>query len=506
MAIQISGTEVISNSRGLNNIASVDATTAASITAAGVGGGGGETFTASGAISAGEVVILNSNGTVSPISITTGSELDVSYFTPSSTQPIRSRIHATTYNGVQYAHEVFTDSDEIYFHGGEGVSGSTTLYNYGYYVDAVAIPGTKDLYFTWRDNSSNWKAQYMSNSGTSYSLQGATQTLQSSVSYDSVKIVFDNQNNQYIAFAFNAYATTDENYYCIGTLTGYNISWGSVSSSFLTTSINNSFGYNNVDAYVEPNTGKIAYLCGSDIIVGTPSSGSISWGTAASLTSFQPERLAGQISLNKTGTAGIAFHAAKSGSTYYGYATPFSVSGNNVTVGTSYQVPNSNSSTSYLNGGSAGLYIERLDGWIAMSDGGIYPEWRLLTTDGSTITSSRVFTSNFYGFGFTSWPVYMTEFKEKESVIIRNYNGVEEVEYESDQTDADSWIGIAEENIADGSSGKVTLFAGINDQQSGLTIGSYYAVQNDGSLGTSGSRTIGKALSASKIQITEKSS
>ena len=40
MAIKISGTEVISNSRGLNNIASVDATTAASITAAGVGGSG----------------------------------------------------------------------------------------------------------------------------------------------------------------------------------------------------------------------------------------------------------------------------------------------------------------------------------------------------------------------------------------------------------------------------------------------------------------------------------
>ena len=53
MAIQISGTEVISNSRGLNNIASVDATTAASITAAGVGGGGTIDFTADGAISAG---------------------------------------------------------------------------------------------------------------------------------------------------------------------------------------------------------------------------------------------------------------------------------------------------------------------------------------------------------------------------------------------------------------------------------------------------------------------
>jgi hypothetical protein len=37
MAIQVSGTEVISNARALNNIASVDATTAASITTAGVG-------------------------------------------------------------------------------------------------------------------------------------------------------------------------------------------------------------------------------------------------------------------------------------------------------------------------------------------------------------------------------------------------------------------------------------------------------------------------------------
>ena len=38
MAIQVSGTEVISNARALTNIASVDATTKASIEAAGVGG------------------------------------------------------------------------------------------------------------------------------------------------------------------------------------------------------------------------------------------------------------------------------------------------------------------------------------------------------------------------------------------------------------------------------------------------------------------------------------
>ena len=41
MAIQVSGTQVIGNSRELTNIASVDATTAAAIEAAGIGGGGG---------------------------------------------------------------------------------------------------------------------------------------------------------------------------------------------------------------------------------------------------------------------------------------------------------------------------------------------------------------------------------------------------------------------------------------------------------------------------------
>tara|TARA_R110001606_G_scaffold62334_1_gene145248 strand:- start:126 stop:545 length:420 start_codon:yes stop_codon:yes gene_type:complete len=38
MAIQVNGTTVINDSRALTNVASVDATTAASITAAGVGG------------------------------------------------------------------------------------------------------------------------------------------------------------------------------------------------------------------------------------------------------------------------------------------------------------------------------------------------------------------------------------------------------------------------------------------------------------------------------------
>lgn len=64
MAIQVNGTTVIDNSRNLTNIASVDATTAAAIGAAGVGGSD-VTFTAAETISAGNSVGLNADGTIS---------------------------------------------------------------------------------------------------------------------------------------------------------------------------------------------------------------------------------------------------------------------------------------------------------------------------------------------------------------------------------------------------------------------------------------------------------
>ena len=67
MAIQVSGTTVIDDSRNLTNIASVDATTVTAIGAAGVGGGGTHDFVASGAIANGDVVVLNSDGTVSVV-------------------------------------------------------------------------------------------------------------------------------------------------------------------------------------------------------------------------------------------------------------------------------------------------------------------------------------------------------------------------------------------------------------------------------------------------------
>ena len=66
MAIKVGGTEVVDNNRQLKNIASVDATTVTALSSAGVGGGGSaKDFVASGTIANGNVVKLNTDGTVS---------------------------------------------------------------------------------------------------------------------------------------------------------------------------------------------------------------------------------------------------------------------------------------------------------------------------------------------------------------------------------------------------------------------------------------------------------
>ena len=70
--LQVGGTDVITNARQLSNIASIDATTAAAITAGGVGGGGAIELTAASALSAGQPVVVNTSGQAAPVTKTLG--------------------------------------------------------------------------------------------------------------------------------------------------------------------------------------------------------------------------------------------------------------------------------------------------------------------------------------------------------------------------------------------------------------------------------------------------
>jgi len=70
---------------------------------------------------------------------------------------------------------------------------------------------------------------------------------------------------------------------------------------------------------------------------------------------------------------------------------------------------------------------------------------------------------------------------------------------------ADSWIGIAAENIANATTGIIDLPGAINRSQTGLITDSIYYVDSDGSVTTTPTiyGKIGRAYSATELQIFE---
>jgi hypothetical protein len=84
------------------------------------------------------------------------------------------------------------------------------------------------------------------------------------------------------------------------------------------------------------------------------------------------------------------------------------------------------------------------------------------------------------------------------------YHGVEVFNIEYSSSDNGSWIGISTQAISDTASGSITIKGGVNDQQTGLTIGTTYYADTDGTLtATANDYKVGKAIAATDLLITE---
>ena len=72
------------------------------------------------------------------------------------------------------------------------------------------------------------------------------------------------------------------------------------------------------------------------------------------------------------------------------------------------------------------------------------------------------------------------------------------------ESNVDDFIGIAGETIAASATGKIEILSDVNTGQSGLTTGSKYYLQADGSLGTTvvADKKVGVALTATDLLIT----
>jgi len=516
MAIQISGTEVISNSRGLNNIASVDATTAASISAAGVGGGGTYDFVASGAIASGDVVALNSNGTVSvissvPTTIDPPTTTFETVFETARSEYISATYHSTA-GKVVIAYNDWGNSLK-----GTAVVGTVTGTSISFGTPtAFSVGSVSQVSSTYDANANKIIIAYNDAGSSSRGYAIAGQVSSTSISFgsavefysgnyfndDQENITYDSNSNK-IVIAYRDGGNSNYLTARVGTVSGTpgSISFGTAvvftSSGGLSPALTFDTNSNKVvmayqDFSTTPRSGKA--------IVGTVSGTSISFGSISGFDPNYPEKIAAVFD-NNLNKVVVAYRDRQN--SYIGRAVVGTVSGTSISFGS--PVTYENAQVDYVTAAfddSANSVV------IAYRDDGnsYYGTTILGTVSGTSISfgTPLVFasaTTNFTSAAFNS--------SDNKAVIAytdvgRSYYGTGIViTTNSSLPNNDKWVGIAAEAISDSATGTVTIFTGTNDQQTGLTAGTVYYADTTGGLATSGTYKIGRAISATEILIEE---
>ncbi len=513
MAIKVGGTTVIDDSRQLTNIASVDATTVAALGTAGVGGGGGSfDMTATGAITAGDVVALNSNGTVSTVVNQAGdpatslsqavntSIRQVDKFPSQAVDDTRQRVvrayadSANSNRGTAVCGQLdnagnITWGTPIVFGNHSVDSNFVVVYN----------ESNQNYYIFYKNPSTNEPivARLSNASGTNlasvalYSNPGN----HGQCSSEGYAGVYD-PDQQRVVFVWYSTGASDG---IVATFyTGFDTSTIFSSGDWAQYADMTYDTVNNKCVHVRQSNQNAS----AEAIVISVSSGSVSVGTQVNTTvatgvmprcTFDPD--SGKVIL-------IGVYPSQSGRLRYGFGT---VSGTSSSWTTgeilSTNIPDSETQydVTYDTGADKLLisYTKQNTQTAVMRQGSI---------SGSTLTlGSEVET---YSSGSTRFMRLDYLPSSGMSVMTASDNVgtnhlISAVATVVASTNP-NWFGIADESISSGSAGKITHLGGVNESVSGLTAGTTYYADKVGGLSTTDTgQKVGKALSATKLLITE---
>jgi len=278
----------------------------------------------------------------------------------------------------------------------------------------------------------------------------------------------------------------------VGTVSGTSISFGT-SAVFNSTTTNYPFGvYDSSSQKIiisYQNNGNSSY---GTAIIGTVSGTSISFGSAVVFNSGFTARSSSAYDTENNKTV-IAF--ADSNNPYVGKAIVGTVSGTSISFGsaTVFTDQYDFNSIAYDSNNKNLLLIYRN---VSNASKG---EYRIGTVSGTNVTfgSSAVFQDSAISYTAS---VYDST-AQKVVIAYTATDGTAKV-FSTGGTNSADFIGITAEAISDTATGAVNVYGGINEAQTGLTIGSDYYVQSDGSLSTTASSVkVGQAISATTINM-----
>lgn len=464
--------------------------------------GGGQNavdFVASGTLSSGQAVILNSNGTVSGVS--------------SVSQALGANVQYTTGNTAFVATAFDSNANKVviaYRNGsnssyGEVVIGtvSGTSISFG---TAVVFETANSQRISLAFDSANNKIVIAykdgGNSGYGTSIVGTVSG--TSISFGTA-VVFASHEIDYTSISYDENAgkmvisysrsSTGAGTAIVGTVSGTSISFGTaVVFATYGTYVSNVFDSNSnktVIAFRDNNNSNYGTA-----IVGTVSGTSISFGSAVVFESGDSQYISCAYESNENK---VVISYSDNGNSGYGTAIVGTVSGTSISFGAAVVF------NSYLSDEIGSTYDSNVkkvciayqddntgDGTIAIgvvSGDSISFESPVIFESGETVWTSAAFNT------------------ENNTVVIgymngQNANRGEAVVFRNASSNSTSFIGITAEAISDTATGAVNVYGGINEAQTGLTIGSDYYVQNDGSISTTSSAVkIGQAISATTINM-----
>tara|TARA_R100000781_G_C4069586_1_gene124023 strand:- start:133 stop:1308 length:1176 start_codon:yes stop_codon:yes gene_type:complete len=382
----------------------------------------------------------------------------------------------------------------------------------------------KAIFSYRRSGNAYYKIITNSTGGLAFSIGSETDFISSSNTGAFTKLAYDSTNSKIIG----CYMDTSNNYpkYAIGTLASgaTQITWGSA-ADIVSAAISNIMLYK---PCFDPDTARIilGYELGSNtqvqLKVLDASTGTLGSAVACldgDATDHTPpeflydtfnNRLVIVYRTNSTGNTGGAGIRCIVGTVTGG-------STNSVTFGDSVLVAATGSDLEYFHA-EVDNFGHVLVSWTNDANNDNYLRTGTIASSGNSVTfgtADEVYTSTdegTLGFNLDPWHGKAISYDpDKDQFVIiwkrgtgTNVGDVYSSTYsvQTTSTTADKYIGIAQSTVADGAAIKVDTFGATNNNQSSLSAGTTYYVQNDGSIGTTSTSTkAGMALSATKLLI-----
>lgn len=465
------------------------------------------TATASGAITAGNTCIVNSDGTVSVVSGSSGGTGSATAFkVTSGIIDIASTFDTTNDKLVV----VYSENSPLDSYAKVGTISGTSI-SFGSEVDwytgsnraqvmgAAFDSNSGKVVVTYRDrgNSDYGTAIVGTVSGTSISF-GTPVVFRSASVNDTDGPCFDSDTNQ-VVIPYRLSSTNDG--HCIlGTVSGTSISFGADAEFDATYALGCCSAYDTANSKVvigfSDNNNK------AHMIVGTVSGTSISFGTKVQVTA---NISSGNNNVSFDSTTGkILCQIRDQGNSNYGTAFVGTVSGTSISVGTGvvYNSGDTQQPSAAHNPVDGKNYLMYRD--VNNSNKAAYV---VGTISGTSVS----FTSEVELSTVTSDNLNRSTNSNGSAKILFNFEASTEgqtvvLEAANTNVTTENYIGVADQSYADGDDATLAVVGCIDRNQTSLTAGQQYFIQKDGTIGTTAddpSVLAGTAISATELVVKE---